>query len=84
MKKVNACKMMKQITNNRNKDSVNPIPTPLKTQPNDDNDSTSKDRQIWGGQKSHLHTIYYKYREVRVQLDGSRLPPHDLPAYTII
>lgn len=84
MKKVNACKMMKQITNNRNKDSVNPIPTPLKTQPNDDNDSTSKDRQIWGGQKSHLHTIYYKYREVRVQLDVSRLPPHDLPAYTII
>lgn len=76
--------MMKQITNNRNKDSVNPIPTPLKTQPNDDNDSTSKDRQIWGGQKSHLHTIYYKYREVRVQLDGSRLPPHDLPVYTII
>lgn len=78
--------MMKQITNNRNKDSVNPILTPLKTQPNDDNDSTSKDRQIWGGQKSHLHRIYYKYREVRVkvQLDVSCLPPHDLPAYTII
>lgn len=86
VKKVNACKMTKQINNNRNKDSVNPIPTPLKTQPNDDNDSTSKDRQIWGGQKSHLHMIYYKYREVRVrvQLDVSCLPPRDLPAHMII
>lgn len=66
VKQVNACNMMKQVAKNRNKDSVNPIPTPLKTQPNDDNDSTSKDRQIWGGQKSHLHMIYYKFREVRV------------------
>lgn len=35
VKQVNACKMVKQITKNRNKDdSINPIPTPWKTQPN--------------------------------------------------
>lgn len=64
--------------------TLNPVPTSLKTQPNDDNDS--KDRQIWGGQKSHLHMITTNSGrlEYRVQLDVSCLPPHHLPAHTII
>ena len=66
MKQVNACKVMTQIIENRNKDdSVNPKPTPLKIQPIEQG-ITSKGRKGGAGEETrvplyagHLHMIFW-------------------------